>query len=129
MAMCPPPMRKFRILWKQAIIPVQLEIHQRHPFQVLHFMHWDVAILKMQTNEIRANMKALDYKIDTKFTQLDHKIDTKFTQLDSKVDTKFYQVSKKFDTLMMLIIGGAVLKGGYDVYKDEFKHSGSKEQV
>ncbi|RPA88820.1 hypothetical protein L873DRAFT_1823979, partial [Choiromyces venosus 120613-1] len=54
---------------------------------------------------------------------------TIFDQLDRKVDMKFDQVSKKFDALMMVIIGGAVLKGGYDIYKDERRHCACRKEL
>ncbi|RPA89533.1 hypothetical protein L873DRAFT_1822635 [Choiromyces venosus 120613-1] len=53
----------------------------------------------------------------------------KFSELDRKVNMRFDQVSKKFDALMMLIIGGAVLKGGYEIYKDERRHSACRKEL
>ena len=58
-----------------------------------------VTILKIQMYEIKSSLLDLDSKVDRKFDEVNKKIDT------------------KFDRLMLLIIGGVVLKGGFELYR------------
>ena len=69
-------------------------------------------------NDIKSSLRDLDSKVDKKFDG----VDKKFDDVNKKIDTKF-------DRLMLLIIGGVVLKGGFDFYRDERKNSASRKEV
>jgi len=62
-------------------------------------------------NDVKSSLKDLTSKVDKGFDHVNKKIDT------------------KFDRLMLLIIGGVVLKGGFDFYRDERKNSASRKEV
>ncbi|RPB00299.1 hypothetical protein L873DRAFT_1805441 [Choiromyces venosus 120613-1] len=62
-------------------------------------------------NEIKSSLKDLGGKVDKKFDDVNKNIDG------------------KFDRVMLLIIGGVILKGGFDIFRDEYKHSTSQKKV
>ena len=76
-------------------------------------------------NDIKSSLKDLDGKVDKKFNDVNEKFDKKFDDVNKKLD----DVNTKFDCLMLLIIGGVVLKGGFDFYRDERKNSTSRKEV
>ena len=57
--------------------------------------------MNFQIDGIKSTLKDLSDKLDREFSAVNNKIDS------------------KFDRLMLLIIGGVVLKGGLDFYQDE----------
>ena len=50
--------------------------------------------------------------IKSTLKDLSDKFDREFSSMDKKIDSKF-------DRLMLLIIGGVVLEGGLDFYRDK----------
>ena len=64
--------------------------------------------MKFQIDAIKSTLKDLSDKFDREFSSMDKKI----SSMDKKIDSKL-------DRLMLLIIGGVVLKGGLDFYRVE----------
>ncbi|PWW72281.1 hypothetical protein C7212DRAFT_348324 [Tuber magnatum] len=75
-----------------------------------HLLDKDVTILKTRVNDIKLDLKDLHRTIDKKFDD----VGRKFDDVHRKIDVKF-------DRLMLLIVGCVVLKGGFDIYREEHK--------
>ncbi|KAG0643053.1 hypothetical protein HOY80DRAFT_1034540 [Tuber brumale] len=67
----------------------------------------DVTMLKIQMEDIKSGLQ----------------------NLGQRVDKRFDDVNKRFDHLMILITGGAVLKGGFDIHRDERRYSAVAKQA
>ncbi|RPA95266.1 hypothetical protein L873DRAFT_1792440 [Choiromyces venosus 120613-1] len=67
----------------------------------------DLAILKLQISDINVGLRDLDSKVEKKFDYVNeqfHDLNKKFEDINKKIDTKF-------DCLILLIVGGVLLKG------------------
>ncbi|PWW76895.1 hypothetical protein C7212DRAFT_363483 [Tuber magnatum] len=72
-----------------------------------HLLNKDITILKTHVNDIKLDLKDLHRTVKKTFGD-------KFDDVHRKIDMKC-------DRLMLLIVGCMVLKGGFDIYREEHK--------
>jgi len=81
--------------------------------------------IKTSLKDIKTSLKDLETNVNKKF---DH-INEKFDHVDKKFDDVNKKIDTKFDRLMLLIIGGVILEGAFDFYRDERKDSSRRKEV
>ncbi|RPB25240.1 hypothetical protein L211DRAFT_867239 [Terfezia boudieri ATCC MYA-4762] len=84
----------------------------------LHTLDKDITILKSLVADVKLSLRELDRKVDKRFDN----VNSKFDDVDWEFEGVDWEFDKQFSRLVLLIVGGFVLKGGFDVYRDGLKN-------
>ncbi|KAF8457821.1 hypothetical protein BGX38DRAFT_1157598 [Terfezia claveryi] len=67
--------------------------------------------------------------VKSSLKNLDHKFDKRFDDVNRKFDDVNKKIDRHFERMVLLVLGGVLLKGGIDFFQDQHKNSTSRKEV